>query len=132
VQQPTDPPPAARYALPSTRGRDTLIAVACGIAVLAFILYAIYYFSRQSDSTGGVDGTIISKQFVPQPETQITFGKGGLSSRAIAGEYSFRVRVPRENGRVYRVTVDEANYNSHQPGDTYYFLRPPLATPANR
>ena len=119
-------------ALPSTHGRDRLIAVACGLAVLAFVLYAIYYFSRQADAAGGVEGTIIAKQFVPQPETQITFGKGGLSSRAIAGEYSFRVRVPQENGRVYRVTVDEAAYNSHQPGDRYYFLRPRLATPGGK
>jgi hypothetical protein len=125
VKQPSNPAGVASRALPSTRGRDTLIAVGAGMAVLAFVLYAIFYFSRQADSTGGVAGTIIAKTFVPQPETQITFGQGGLSSRAIAGEYSFRVRVARENGRVYRVTVDAGTYGSHQVGDTFYFIRPP-------
>ena len=98
-----------------------------GVAVLAFVLYAIFYFSRQADSTGGVEGVIISKVFVPQPETQITFGQGGLSTRAIAGEYTFRVRVARENGRMFRVSVNAATYQSHQVGDTFYFLRPPVA-----
>jgi hypothetical protein len=124
VKQPPNSAPRASRALPSTRGRDAAIAVGAGLVVLAFILYAIFYFSRQADSTGGVNGTIIAKTFVPQPETQITFGQGGLSRRAIAGEYSFRVRVGRENGRVYRVTVDAATYKTHQVGDTFYFLRP--------
>jgi hypothetical protein len=124
VKQSPAPASAGSRALPVHRGRDTLIAVAGGIAVLAFILYAIAYLSKQADSTGGVDGTIISKEFVPQPETQITFGQGGLSRRSVAGDYIFRVRVPRENGRVYRVSVDSATYDSHQVGDPYYFLRP--------
>ncbi len=71
-----------------------------------------------------MDGVIIAKTFVPQPETQITFGQGGLSSRASAGEYDFRVRVAQENGRIYRVTVNAGTYSSHQVGDTFYFVRP--------
>ena len=128
MQSPPNPAPAGARRLPSTRVRDTLIAVAGGLAVLAFVLYAIFYFSRQADSAGGVEGTIIAKAFVPRPETQITFGQGGLSSREIAGEYSFRVRVPREGGRVYRVGVNSGTYGSYNVGDTFFFLRPP-ATP---
>ena len=110
--------------LPNTHARDTAIAVAGGVAILAFVLYAIFYFSRQADSTGGVNGTIVSKAFVPRPETQITFGQDGLSSRAIAGEYSFRVRVPQEIGRVYKVIVAPATYENRQVGETFYFIRP--------
>ena len=111
--------------MPSTQRRDTLIAVGAGLAVLAFVLYAIFYFSRQADSTGGVAGIILSKEFVPRPETQITFGQAGLSSHAIAGEYSFRVQVGGVKGRVFRVDVNAATYASHQVGDAFYFLRPP-------
>jgi hypothetical protein len=107
--------------------RDAAIASAAGVAMLAFILYAIFYFSRQADATGGLSGTIIAKSFLPRPETQITFGQGGLSSRAIAGEYVFRLRVPAEGGRAYRVSVSAATYGSHEVGETFYFLRPPVA-----
>jgi hypothetical protein len=116
-----------RRALPGTRFRDAAIASLAGAAVLAFVLYAIFYFSRQADSTGGLNGTIIARSFLPRPETQITFGQAGLSSRAIAGEYIFRVRVPAENGRVYRVSVNAGTYGSHEVGDRFYFLRPPVA-----
>jgi hypothetical protein len=131
VKPPSVPRPANHRALPSPRLRDAAIASAAGAAVLAFILFAIFYFSRQADSTGGLTGTIIAKSFVPRPETQITFGQGGLSSRAIAGEYIFRVRVPAEGGRIYRVSVSAATYGNHEVGETFYFLRPPVATPAH-
>lgn len=134
---PTTPPfsaasaRAARLILPNTRRRDTLVALAAGGAMLGFIFFAFYYFSRQADATGGVTGTIIAKQFVPQPETQITFGEAGLSRRAVAGEYSFRLRVAQENGRVYRLIVNPDTYSSHRIGEPFYFIRPPNAPAAH-
>ncbi len=124
MKEPTRATPRSGRALPSTQRRDTLIAIGAGLAMLVFVLYAIFYFSRQADSTGGIAGIIVSKEFVPRPETQITVGQGGLSRRAIAGEYSFRVQTGGENGPLYRVQVNAATYTSHQVGDTFFFLRP--------
>ena len=114
----------SRRVVPDTRLRDTAIAVGAGLAVLGFVLYAVFALGRQAGSTGGVEGIIISKEFVAQPETQVTVGKGGVSSRQIAGEYLLRVRVPSEQDKVYRVEVDPAVYEARREGERYYFIRP--------
>ena len=121
--------PASRRVVPDTRRRDTLIAVAAGAVVLAFIVYAIAYMSRQASATGMAEGVILSKHFVPQAETQVTFGKGGLDSRHIAGEYSFQVRVPQENNREYKVLVDPSIYDTRNVGDHLLFRRPVAGAP---
>jgi hypothetical protein len=128
------PPDAARrrFLLSDTRLRDALISVAAGLAVLGFIVYAAVYFSRQSAAAGGAQGVIIEKKFVPRPETQITFGRGGLSSRELAGEYSFRVRESGGDARIYEVFVDSRTYAARQVGERFYFLRPSAASPAPR
>ena len=116
--------PASRRIVPDTRLRDTLIGVAAGAAVLGLVLYAVFYFSRQADATGGITGVIERKEFVAQTETQVSVGKGGLSSRQIAGEYAFEVKVSEEGGRVYKVFVNKADYDAHHEGERYYFIRP--------
>ena len=90
------PVPDPSRLVPDTRRRDVLIAVAAGAAVLGLILYAVFDFSRGVGANGRVEGIIVSKHFEPRPEQQITFGKGGLSTRQIDGEYSFQVRMPQE------------------------------------
>ena len=69
------------------------------------------------------EGVIVSKAFAPQPETQITVGQGGLGSRQLAGEYSFRVRVPPENDREYKVLVDPSIYATRRWATTLVFKR---------
>ena len=94
------------------------------MAVLAFVVYAILSLGQQANSVPGVEGIIVAKEFVAQPETQVTVGKGGVSSRQIAGEYILRVRVPQEGDRVYRVSVEQTVYDAERTGDHYYFNRP--------
>ncbi len=123
----------SRYIVPYVKGRDFLIAVGVGLAILAFLVCAFVLLSHQAAASGGVEGTITAKNFFPQQETQITVGREGVSSRQSAGEYSFQVRGPVENNRVYKVTVDPLVYNSHAAGDRFYFVRtrPPAETPAH-
>ena len=116
-------PPASRRVVPGTRLRDTLIAAGAGAAILGMILYAVFNFSQQVSATGRVEGIIVSKHFTPQPESQITFGKDGLKTRQIEGEYSFQVRVPQENGKVYKVIVGKPDYEARQPGEPFSFYR---------
>ena len=110
--------------MPDTRWRDRLIAVAAGGVVLAFVLYAVFSLGRTATSSGGVEGVIVGKEFVAQPEMQITVGQGGVHSRHKAGDYVLHVKVPQENGKVYNVFVDPAVYASQREGDKYYFVRP--------
>ena len=128
VNPPGTPPPtaASRRVVPDTRLRDTLIAVGAGLAVLAFVAWAVVSLS----STPGVEGVIVKKEFTAAPETQVTVGQGGVTSREIAGEYVLEVRVPQEKGKTYRVYVNAADYRSHQEGERYYFIRPPPAMDA--
>ena len=111
------------------RRRDQLLAAALGMAVLGFIVYAAIYFSREMNSSGMTEGIVTRKTFVPRPETQITFGQGGLERRELAGEYRLQVRVPQENGREYTVLVDPTVYAAHQEGDHLLFREAAPGTP---
>lgn len=116
--------PSSRRIVPDTRLRDTLLAAGAGLALLGFVIYAVLALNRQAGASGGVEGIISAKEFIPQPETQVTVGRGGVKSREIAGEYILQVRVPSENGQSYRVYVDRADYDARREGERYYFIRP--------
>lgn len=116
--------PNSRRIVPDTRWRDRLIAVGVGLAVLGFVVFALFALGRQANAAGGVEGVIVAKEFIVQPETQVTVGRGGVTSREIAGEYVLRVRVPQEGGKVYRVSVDRVVYEAKRGGERYYFVRP--------
>ena len=118
------PPTVSRRVVPDTRRRDILIAVAVGVLVLGFVLYAVLSLGRQANSTGGTEGIIVGKEFVARPETQITVGQGGVHSRKLAGDCLFRVKVPQENGEVYTVFVDPLVYDAQRVGNRFYFIKP--------
>ncbi len=117
------PPPVSRRIVPDSRKRDTLIAVVAGAVILGVILYAVYDFSRGVSESGRVEGIIVQKHFEPQPETQITVGKNGLNTRRIDGEYSFDVRMPQENDKVYKVIVGKPDYETRRVGERFSFYR---------
>jgi hypothetical protein len=105
--------------------RDFFIALVCGIAVLAFVIYGIYSMGSKQREASRVTltGKVISKSFKPAPEEQISFGKKGLKSEHIAGEYLLRVRVDAEN-RTFEVPVAEPTFDSVKVGDRFTFARP--------
>ncbi len=117
------PLPASRRIVADSHGRDLLIAVVAGAAILGVILYAVFDFSRQVSTSGRVEGIILRKHFEPQPETQITVGKDGLNTRHVDGEYSFDVRMPQENDKVYKVIVGKPDYETRQVGEPFSFYR---------
>ena len=125
-EQPAGSRPVAvsRRIVPDTRRRDLLVALGAGLAVLGFVVYAIFALGQQANASGGLEGIIVRKEFVSQPETQVTVGRGGVNSRQIAGEYILRVRVPQEGDKVYRIYVDRTVYEAKREGERYYFVRP--------
>ena len=69
------------------------------------------------------EGVIFRKIFVPRSEEQITIGHDGLNRRRVAGQYSFRVRVPQENNVEYTVIVDPGLYDARKVGDHVLFKK---------
>ena len=105
----------------NTKKRDLVIGTLAGAALMGILLLG--FLSMSSGVTGqGLTGVIVSKTFTPQPEEQITIGKGGISEHKIAGEYRFEVKV---DSKFYTVWVDQGIYDSRKIGDSYYFLKPP-------
>lgn len=100
-----------------------------GLIILAAVIgigLAIYSTTQLYKSTGktGLRGTIIEKNFTPQPETQISIGGDGLQKTTLKGEYTFLVRI-ESSGREYIIYVNEQFYNAYKVGDTYHFVKPP-------
>lgn len=106
--------------------RDWIIGIVAGVLILGFIVFGILSMSRQVGNYG-LTGVIVSKNFVPQPEEQITVGKGGLTEHKVDGTFTFEVQVAEEGNRIYTVWVDKSVYDSHQIGATFFFMRPPPA-----
>lgn len=102
-----------------TSKRDTVIAVAVGLAVIGLFIGALMYCFERA-GTRGVHGVIIDKSFVVQPETEITVGAGGLKKKDIPGEYSFKVRDTIK-GTVYTLSVSKEVFERYSVGDEYYF-----------
>ncbi len=97
--------------------RDLLIALGVGLAVLAFVAWAVVSLSRKAASSDGVEGAIVRKEFVARSEQQITVGRGGRVRPERAPD-------PADGGQTYRVCVSAPVHESHHEGERYYFIRP--------
>lgn len=116
-------PPKNLVVLKDTRRRDWIVALLIGAAILGGILFAILGTSGQK-SANVLNGTIVEKVFTPNPELQVSYGKDGLDSKKIKGEYVFKVHVKSQD-RTYDVPVLEGDFGLKKVGDPYTFLRPP-------
>lgn len=112
--------PKPPLVIPSTSRRDLLIGVGAGLAVLAFILFAVMNMGG-SVTGNSITGTITAKEFTPAPEDQVTIGKGGVQTRHLDGEYLFKVKAGE---KTYNVWVDKRIYDSKRVGDPFVFPRP--------
>lgn len=90
------------------------------IVLLAAIFYAVWYSGVQI-TDAKKSGIIVSKHFEPQAEEQIILGKGTVSTRQKAGEYTLMVEVKGRDGVVksYAVSVGQELYDSLKVGDPY-------------
>jgi len=124
---PSQPQPRKPFVVKSTTGRDVAIAVVGGGVLLALVLWGILHMNQDVTGHSLLNGTIVAKHFQPQPEEQLTLGKGGLDQKNIDGIYTMDVRTP--DGQTHTVFVEKPVYDSHQPGDDLSFLPPPPRTP---
>jgi len=110
----------APLVVPTMTTREVVIGVCVGVAVFAVILFAV--MNMGTGVTGNtLSGIITAKRFTPQPEEQVTIGKGGVHASHVEGEYVFEVRV---DTRPYEVWVDKKTYEAKKVGESYVFPRP--------
>lgn len=106
------------------RKRLLWIGIGLAFALLAAIALATLALDRTMKSSGAFTGTIIAKEFTPEPSQEITVGSGGLRSTRIEGEYLLKVRTP-DGSRVFNVWVDRRVYEERKVGDPYYVVPTP-------
>lgn len=95
-------------------------AVAIGVLVFAFIVYAVWQ-SGSEIKNARMTGTIVEKEFTPLSEEQIVIGKQGVTARKIDGEYVLTVEVPQKDGtqKKYYVWVNKPIFDALKVGDSY-------------
>lgn len=109
----------------NTNRRDMLIATACGLAVLGFVIYGGMTMGRtqQKASSNTLTGKVVGRKFTPLKEEQLRVGRGGLQGQQLDGEYVLQVHVKLEN-RTFEVPVDAATYEAVRDGASFSFMRP--------
>ena len=108
----------------STTLRDAVIA---GIFILGFLALLAYGIVQLAAKPKGnmLIGEVVGREFKPLKEQFVEFSGNTLKrTRESKGEYTLKVRVDSEGGRVFDVPVSEATYESKKAGDSLEFMRP--------
>lgn len=126
-----------RVVKPKLPARVVLSAVAIGLLVVGFIVFAVWQ-SGHGITQARMSGMIVSKEFQPldQPEREITLNRSGaLSATNSTGNFIITVEVPQPDGtkKLYTVWLnDKARYDAVKVGDSFdvgpYYL-PEKAAP---
>jgi len=126
-----------RVVKPKLPARVVLSAVAIGLLVIGFIIFAVFQSGR-GITEARMSGTIVSKSFQPpaQQEREITLNRSGaLSATNATGTFIITVEVPQPDGtkKLYTVWLNEkARYDAVKVGDAFdvgpYYL-PEKAAP---
>ncbi len=110
-----------RVVKPKTPVRVIVTAVAIALIVLAFIVIAMWESGR-GISDARMRGTVVSKEFVPEEERQITLGRdGGVNARDVDGQRMLTVEVTSSDGtsKTYTVWLNKERYDAVKVGDSF-------------
>ena len=119
---PAPRPPRPRVVVPKVSRRDIIVAVVVALAVIGFILLAIF-------STGGyqehnkLSGIVRAHNKPGLSETLMTVSRKGVTEKTADTGYSLKVWVESEK-REYEVMVSKEDWDSTKDGDKMSFLRP--------
>ena len=97
--------------------KEITLAVIGALLVLGCIFYGMAKMGNGAMKSS-ITGTVVAKKFVPQAETQLTIGNGGVQRNDLAGKYFLSVRV-EGTGEIYSVLLSEGDYERVQVGDNY-------------
>lgn len=112
-----------RVVKPKLPLRVIISAVGIGLAVFAFIAFAVWQ-SGLGLKEARKTGVIVKKEYIPGPaEKQITLGRDrSLQTLDKKGQYLLRVDVPNSDGTVepYDVEIfDQQQFDKLQVGDQF-------------
>lgn len=111
-----------RVVKPQTPPRVIVTAVLIALFVFGFIVFAVFQSGR-GITDARMSGIVVAKEFIPQPERQITLGReGGVTARDKEGEYLLKVEVTQTDGgkKTYDVWIQKKDqYESIKIGDSF-------------
>lgn len=111
-----------RVVKPQTPVKLIVTSVLIGLFVLAFVVMAVWQ-SQIGIMDARERGVVISKEFIPQPERQITLGRqGNVAARDKEGEYWLKVEVSQRDGtkKLYDVEIMKKDqYEAIKVGDFF-------------
>lgn len=127
VRTPAPPQPTAGkkpvLVVPRFGRRDIIIIIALVVALIGFILLAIYDSTKPPKNM--LKGVIQGKESTGERETEFDVRpRKGVSSKTVDTGYYLKVFVPEEN-RVYTVIVEKELWDQKKEGEPMEFLRPP-------
>lgn len=105
---------------PQIPAKVVVSAVLLGIFLFGFVALATWHLFTESKNAR-MSGIVVTKEFVPAPERQITVGNdGSVNAQDKDGEYILTVEV-EENGtkKPYKVWLDKTRYDALKVGDTF-------------
>lgn len=111
-----------RVVKPETPLRLIIVSILIGLCVLSFIFFAMFQSGR-GITEARMRGTVVSKEFTPQPERQITLGRqGSVTARDKEGIFMLTVEVPQTDGskKTYNVEIMKKDqYDAIKVGDSF-------------
>lgn len=126
--QPSQPAPAghpkpSRVIVSGTSRRDFFIALAIALAVLGFVVLAIYSTGTEKPKNT-ITGIITGRRATGEREKLIDVSRKGVKEKTADTGFYLKVFVKEEN-RTYEVMVEKDLWQSKKDGDRLDFLRPP-------
>jgi hypothetical protein len=115
-------PDTPRRIIKKNSGKELIMGLVIGAAVLGFIVYATLSFNAQIAGLKQ-EGTVIEKTFVPDPEVQITVGEDGVRKERIPGNYYLKVRM--DDGSMQTRFVDRVTFARYEVGDPIEWVKNP-------
>lgn len=105
---------------PQTSPKVIASAVLIGIFLFGFVALATWHLFSESKNAR-MAGIVVTKEFIPAPERQITVGTDGtVNAQDKDGEYILTVEVDEKGvKKPYKVWLDKTRYEAINVGDNF-------------
>lgn len=122
IPNPAPIPPRPRVVVPRVSRRDILIALLVTLAVIGFILVAIFSAGGYKEHNK-LSGVVRAHNKPGPSETLMTVSRKGVSEKTADTGYSLKLWAESEK-REYDVMVSKEDWEKTKDGETMSFLRP--------
>ena len=119
---PAPTPQRPRVVVPRVTRRDIVIAILVTLAVVGFILVAIFSAGGYQERNK-LSGVVRAHNQPGPTETLMTVSRKGVTEKTADTGYSLKIWVESEK-REYEVMVSREDWEKAKDGDSMSFLRP--------